>query len=201
MESTVVSAVSLLAKRILLSVAGLLMCGACADYPDGAFVTRERFGWIFTNFTVDMSSFDLSEDSAHEYRFNRVSFHRGKAIVYFLLQLPSSVEFETLDTVVTIEIWEVGDEDSLAYRHSGPLNGILSEDKETRRTAWDLAYSGLGYGAARSHLGGKEFFVADGLAELSSWKEYRMKVVVAHPEVNNALSEASAFVRLSSTTK
>ncbi len=177
------------------------MCGACADYPDGAFVTRERFGWIFTNFNVDMPSFDLSEDSAHEYRFNRVSFHRGRAIVYFLLQLPSSVEFETLDTVVTIEIWEVRDEDSLAYRHSGPLNGILSEDKETRKTAWNLAYSGLHLGTARSHLGGEETFVTDGLAKLSSWKEYRLKVIVAHPEINNALSEANAFVRLSSTSK
>ena len=53
----------------------------------------------------------------------------------------------------------------------------------------------------RAHLGGEEVFVSHDFAELSSWREYRMKVAVAHPEVNNALSEASAFVRLSSTTK
>lgn len=105
MESTAVSSI---AKRILLSVAGLLLCGACAEYPEGADVRRERFGWIFTNFGVAMPSFELSEDSVHEYRFKRVSFHGGEAIVRFIAYLPSSVAYETLDTVVTVEIWEIG---------------------------------------------------------------------------------------------
>ena len=196
MESTVVSSI---AKRTLLSVAGLLMCGACAEYPEGADVSRERFGWIFTNFNVDMPSFELSEDSVQEYGFRRVSFHGGEAIVRFITYLPSPVVIESLDMVVTIEIIDVDNEDSLVYRHSAPLNAILSEDKGTRRNAWDLAH--FNWRNPRTHLGGEEVFVSHDFAELSSWKEYGMKVVVAHPEVNNALSEASAFVRLSSTSK
>ena len=195
MDSTTASSI---AKRILLSVAGLLLCGACAEYPDGADVRRERFGWIFTNFSVDMPSFELSEDSVQEYRFNRVSFHGGDAIVYFVVYLPSPVSIVSLDTIVTIEIFDVRNEDSLVYRHSAPLNAILSEDKGTRRNAWDLAY--FDSRNPRTHLDGEEFFVADDFAELSRWKEYRLKVAVAHSTAN-ALGRAKALVRLASTSK
>ena len=190
-------------KRILLSVAGLLICGACAEYPDGADVSRERFGIIFSNFRVDMPRFKLSEDSVHEYRFKRVSFHGGEAIVHFIAYLPSSVAYESLETVVTVEIWEVGNGDSLVYRYSAPLNGIFSEDEETQKSAWHVAYSSFYSEKARTHLGGKEWFTADAFAELPwSWRnEYHMRVVAAHPQVNNALREAEAFVRLSSTSK
>ena len=196
MESTAVSSI---AKRILLSVAGLLLCGACAEYPEGADVRRERFGWIFTNFSVDMPSFKLSEDGVHEYRFSRVSFHGGEAIVYFVVHVPSPVAIESLDTIVTIEIFDVRSEDYLVYRNSDPLNVILSRAKGTPRNAWEL--SGFDRRNPRTHLDGEEFFVADDFAELPRWKDYRLKVVVAHPEVNDALSDASAFVRLSSTSK
>ncbi len=184
-----------------MTVAGLLMCGACAEYPEGADVSRERFGWIFTNFNVDMPSFDLSEDSVHEYGFKRVSFHGGEAGVGFEVYLPSSVAYETLDTVVTVEIWEVGNGDSLAFRYSAPLNGIFSDNEETRESAWHLSLSSFYAEKARTQLGGEEYFSSVQYAELSRWKEYRLKVIVAHPEVNDALSEASAFVRLGSTSK
>ena len=188
-------------KRILFSVAGLLLCGACAEYPDGADVKRERFGIVFSNFSVAMPKFELSEDSVHEYRFKRVSFHGGEAIVRFIAHLPSSVAYKTLDTVVTVAIWEVGKADSLVYRYSAPLNGIFAENEETQMNAWHVAYSSFYADKARTHLGGEEWFTAEDFAELSSWKEYRLKVTVAHPEVNNALSEASAFVQLDSTSK
>lgn len=108
---------------------------------------------------------------------------------------------ETLDTVVTVEIWEVGDEDSLVYRQSGPLNGRLSEDQEISQFAWDLAF--FHWRNPRTCLGGEENFVGDALAELPwSWRtEYRVKVVVAHPKVNDALHGTEVFVRLSSTSK
>ena len=187
-------------KRTVMCAAGLLFCGACAEYPDGAVVERERFG-IFTVFRLKMPSFKLAENGVHEYRFKRVSFHEGTAVVRFVTQLPSSVEFETLDTMVTVEIWRVGNGDFLVYRHSARLNGILSDNRD-RESSWRLA--GFDWRNPRTHLDGRETFIArGGLADVPrSWRaEYRLKVVVAHPGVNNVLNGAEAFVQLSSSSK
>ena len=189
-------------KRIVLCVTGLLLCGACEEYPDGAVVERERFGGIFSNVRLKMPEFELAEDSVHEYRFKNVSFHRGTAIVSLVTHLPDPVVFETLDTMVTIEIRRVGNKDSLVYRHSAPLNGILYEDKRRKwDSAWDL--NRFDWRNPRTHLEGKEIFYAAGFAEVPrSWQtEYRLKIVVAHFGVNNVLDGARAFVRLSSSSK
>ena len=182
-------------KRIAWCIAAILLCGGCSEYPNGTVVKRERFGGIFANFGMRLQGFQLANNSVHEYRFKRVRFHDGLAGVRFQFTSWSDVEFATLDTVATVEIWEVGNNDSLVYRQSGPLNDILSEDKPAW---WPHAYDRQD---PRTYFGGDEEFVAGAMARLSGWKEYRLKVVVTHPETNHALQGATASVELTSTSK
>ena len=182
-------------KQIAWCIASILLLCGCAEYPNGTVVKRERFGGIFTNFGMRLPGFQLAENSVHEYRFNRVRFHNGQAGVRFEFTSWSDVGFDTLDTVVTVEIWEVGNNDSLVYRQSGPLNDILAEDEPAW---WPPAYDRQ---SPRTHFGGDEEFAAGHTAHLSGWKEYRLKVVVTHPETSNALQGATACVELVSTSK
>lgn len=182
-------------KRITWCVAAILLWGGCAEYPNGAVVTREKV-LVFTNFGLRMPGFRLAEDSVHEYRFKRVRFHDGKVSVVFHLTLYSSeAKFEALDTVATVEIWEVGNVDSLVYRQSGPLNDILSKDEPAW---WPHAYDRQ---SPRTHFAGHEGFTASHMAHLSGWKEYRLKVVVTNLETSDALQRATASVELASTSK
>ena len=182
-------------KRIIWCVAVIFLFGGCAEYPNGAVVKREKV-LVFTNFGLRLPGFRLTEDGVHEYRFKRVRFHDGKAGIRFHLTLHSSeVEFETLDAIATVEIWEVGNVDSLVYRQSGPLNDILSEGQPAW---WPDAYDRQ---SPRTHFAGHEGFTAFHMAHLSGWKEYRLKVVVTNLATSDALERATASVELVSTSK